>query len=91
VSTLQITDEQLISRVVAAVLRELGYVDAAPAAPDPEWAPANEVRRTVVKVNRSKWYQLLRRPDFPRGRLIGHTRYLHVPTVRVWVNDQEVI
>jgi predicted DNA-binding transcriptional regulator AlpA len=91
VSNLQGTDEQLISRVVAAVLRELGHVDAAPEAPDPEYLSDPDVRRVLVRVSRSKYYELMRLPDFPAATRIGKTNFRKVSAVRAWLAARQAV
>jgi hypothetical protein len=82
VSNLPNTDKDLIAHVVATVLRDLGYVEAAP---EPEYMSDADIRRTVIPVSRSKWYYLMREPDFPPAIRIGKTNFRNVAVARAWM------
>jgi hypothetical protein len=85
------TDETLVARVVAAVLRELGYGDPLPR-PEPELLPDPEVRRRFFGgCSRTKYWELTKRPDFPVAVQLGHTNYRRVDDVRRYLAECEVI
>jgi hypothetical protein len=91
VNTPSSTDEALIARVAKAILVELGHVDAAPAAkPDPEYMVDHEIRQRLVRVSRSRYFELIREPDYPAATRIGRFNYRRVADVRRWLEARQV-
>jgi hypothetical protein len=83
-------NEELVARVVRAVMRELGYGGEPPAQREPswpEWMPDSQIRQKVIKVSRTKYYNISRRPDFPPGRRIGRDEFRHIPTLLRWIAE----
>jgi hypothetical protein len=54
-------DENLVARVVGAVMRELGYGAPLPR-PEPELLPDAEIRRMFFSCSRSKYWTLTKTP-----------------------------
>jgi hypothetical protein len=84
--------EELVTRVVCAVMRELGYggepsFQREPALP--EWMADHEIRQSVIKVSKTKYWQIAKRPDFPPGRRIGRDQFRHVPTLLRWIAEHD--
>jgi predicted DNA-binding transcriptional regulator AlpA len=83
--------EKLVVRVVASVLRELGHhVEAAPAAPAPEYLSDIDVRRTLIRVSRSRYFELAKTSDFPPATRIGRINFRKVSDVRDWLAARQV-
>jgi hypothetical protein len=82
-------DENLVARVVGAVLRELGYGDPLPR-PEPELLPDAEIRRMFFNCSRSKYWSLTKTAGFPVGIAIGKSTHRRVAEVRSWLADQEL-
>jgi hypothetical protein len=83
-------NEELVARVVSAVMRELGYGGEPAARREPawpEWMPASQVRQKILKTGRTKFWQLRRLPTFPPGRRIGRDDFLNVPAVLRWIAE----
>jgi hypothetical protein len=90
VSTPSTDDQELIARVVASVLRELGHVEGAPDAVEPEFMTDVDIRRKVIPVSRSKWYYLMAQPDFPPAIKVGKTNFRNVAQARAFMAARAV-
>ena len=89
-NNLQGTDEHLVARVVAAVLRELGHSEPLER-PEPELLPDPEIRRQFFGgCSRTKYWQIRKSADFPVAVQIGHTSYRRVADVRRWLVEHEI-
>jgi hypothetical protein len=76
VHNIDTSDEQLVTRVVAAVLRELADGRPPPPAPlDPEARITDPQARKQLYGNcsRTKFWQLMKRPDAPQGHRLGRS------------------
>jgi hypothetical protein len=76
--------EELVTRIVSSVLRELGYGEAIEPT-EPEWMPDRDINRTIVKVGRTKYWQLTKDPSFPQGIRIGRDMFRRPREVRAWL------
>ena len=84
-------DEALVSRVVAAVLRELGHGEPLPRFDEPELITDPDVRRRFFgNCSRTKFWMLTKEPGFPVAVQIGRTNYRRVAEVRAWLAAHQV-
>jgi predicted DNA-binding transcriptional regulator AlpA len=45
----------------------------------------------LVRVSRSKYYELMRLPDFPAATRIGKTNFRKVSAVRAWLAARQAV
>jgi predicted DNA-binding transcriptional regulator AlpA len=83
-------DEAMIARIVAAVLRELGYGKPSARADEPEWMPLRDVNRQIVKVSRTKFWAMRKDPTFPQTIRIGRDEFVRPRELRAWLAEREV-